>query len=238
MKNKEHAGALLEAKNIGKIYDKRVLFDQLSFSLFPKETVSIRGRSGEGKSTLLHILAGIEAPSSGEIFFKDIPFSKLDCNRLRNRSFGLVFQSFHLMEERDVISNVLFPVEIARWPEPLSKTEWKEKGKELLRRVGLSEKPYQKVATLSGGEKQRVAIARALILDPDILFLDEPTGNLDQETSDEIIHLLFSLFIESYVSSLIIVTHDDELARKTDRQLVLSHGELINALISNKELLN
>ena len=219
--------ALLEAKNIEKTYDGRILFRDLSITIFERETVSIQGRSGEGKSTLLHILSGIEPPSHGTLSFKETPFEQLDLDLIRNRSFGFVFQSFHLLEERNVISNVLLPVEIAKWPSEFSKKEWKERAIVLLSRVGLERNIFQKTNTLSGGEKQRVAIARALIMHPAILFLDEPTGNLDHVTSDEIITLLFSLFEEAVLSSLVIITHDPALAKKTNRHFILREGKLI-----------
>lgn len=215
---------ILEAKNISKRYKDLLLFQKISFSLYPNETIAITGRSGEGKSTLLHILSTLEPPTSGEIYFEGLPTSSYNTDHLRNSSFGFVFQSFHLMDERSVLSNVLFPVEIARWPNLFSKQDWHIRAKQLLTRVGLEGKELQKSSTLSGGEKQRVAIARALILKPKILFLDEPTGNLDTKTAQAIIDLLFSLIDEKEVLSSILVTHDLLLAKKTSRHLILDNG--------------
>ncbi len=217
---------LLRAEEIEKHFSDRLLFQDLSLSLSKGESVSIMGRSGEGKSTLLHILSGIEPPSKGEIFFKDNPFSKLDLNRIRNRSFGFLFQAFHLLDERDVLSNVLTPVIIARWPKDHSKEEWEDKARTLLRRMNIIDLERKRASTLSGGERQRVALARALIMSPEILFLDEPTGNLDKSTADEIISLLFSFFSEGVIQSILLVTHDPALASLCSSQYMLTEGKL------------
>lgn len=222
--------ALLSAQNISKSYqigkEKIHIFDNFSLDIRPREHVSIMGSSGSGKSTLLTLLAGLDFPDSGKILFdkKDITqFSENELASLRRADFGFVFQSFHLMPSLSVIENVRFPLELSGMDPKTIELQ----ALEMLERIGLSHRaqsfPYQ----LSGGEKQRTAIARALIHQPKILFADEPTGNLDEENSDQVLKLLIGLQKE-FGTTLIVVTHEVDIARLADRTLFLEHGKLKN----------
>lgn len=220
--------ALLEAKNIQKIfYTSDIpfeLFRSISLTIFPKDTVSCIGRSGEGKTTLLHILGGIEPASGGTIRVLDKPLHEWNLDTLRNLSFGFVFQSFYLLEDLDVLSNILMPARIAR--KSVSRGSFFfDRACYLIARAGLEDRMSAKAKWLSGGEKQRVAIARALIMDPSIVFADEPTGNLDSITAGLITELLFET-VSSESKALFLVTHQHELASNCKHQYLLHHGIL------------
>lgn len=195
------------------------------------ETVAIMGRSGEGKSTLLHILGTLDSPSGGtlEICGKSATSSNLCL--IRNEHIGFVFQSFHLLEDYTVLQNVLMPARIARKSTSENSPIYIHAEK-LLHQVGLSERMHHFGKQLSGGEKQRVAIARALCNDPDLIFADEPSGNLDRKTAQGIHELLLS-FAKERQKSLIIVTHDQELASLCDTTYILKGGVLIPSIKNN-----
>ncbi len=183
--------------------------------------ISITGPSGSGKSTLLHIMGGLEHPSSGDVIFQGSPLyqrSEEDISYIRNRSFGFVFQFHHLLQDFTALENVMIPALIAG--EGLKTAE--EKAKCLLERFGLGGRLNHKPTKLSGGERQRVAIARALINSPDVLFLDEPTGNLDPEHSQEVLDVIRAL--ESV--SIVIVTHDTGVAKLCENRYNLKNGIL------------
>ena len=185
------------------------------------EAVFLCGASGAGKTTLLYTLAGLETPESGSVEFEGQSLYTMGSDRLtqlRNRRMGFVFQSYFLLPELTALENVLVPAMIGG-KSPV------EKGSELLERVGLSERLHHLPAELSGGEQQRVAIARALINDPAILFADEPTGNLDSHTGEAIIELLLGV-ARSDSRTLVVVTHDEHLARRGDRLLQIEDGRL------------
>jgi lipoprotein-releasing system ATP-binding protein len=218
---------LLSAKEICKsfVYPTRIeILRGISLDLFSGESIAIMGASGEGKSTLLHILGTLEEPTSGKLSIAGRSVLKNPSPLLRNQHIGFVFQSFNLLEDYTVLQNVLMPALIAG----------KEIGKdspafahavELLERVGLKERLHFNSKLLSGGEKQRVALARALCNDPSILLADEPSGNLDHETSS-CIHKLLIESVTTYGKALIVVTHDTELATLCDRRLLLREGVL------------
>jgi len=219
---------LIEATHLSKTFttahEPFTLFSDLSLTIRPHQTISCVGRSGEGKTTLLHILGGIEPASSGTILIEGRPIHE-NTNLLRNRFFGFIFQSFHLLDDHDTLSNVLLPAQIAR--EPLGKTSpYYKRACYLLERVGLSSRIDTKAKFLSGGEKQRVAIARALIMDPHIIFADEPTGNLDSFTAEPVVELLFETIAEEN-KALLLVTHQQDLAKRCDTRYTLSQGSLI-----------
>ena len=193
------------------------LFENISFEVPYNQSLAICGNSGEGKSTLLHILAGFEPASSGEIYFNDKPLSSLNINEFRNKEIGFVFQSFHLLDDLSVIENILLPSQIMAG----KTTATKDRALKLIDKIGLNHRINHPSNLLSGGEKQRVAIARALINKPKLILADEPTGNLDQTTSLQIQNLLFDL-IEIESLSLILVTHDSNLAKRCQHQLNLS----------------
>jgi lipoprotein-releasing system ATP-binding protein len=219
---------LLRAENISKTFingsDVLRLFQNISLSIYPHESISCVGRSGEGKSTLLHILGGLEPATSGTVVALGKPVSSWALGDLRNQFFGFVFQSFHILEEVDVLSNVLLPVRIARKSTRPSSL-YGDRARALISRVGLERHISTKAKYLSGGEKQRVAIARALVMDPAIVFADEPTGNLDSLTAASITELLFeSVALEA--KALFLVTHNEDLAMKCQKRYVLHGGSL------------
>src|SRR5437867_2034187 len=172
------------------------------------ELLALRGASGAGKSTLLHLVGGLDTPNKGEIWFagKNLAgLSRLARAHCRNRSVGFVFQAYHLFPELDALENVCLPARMARTPA----AEAEAHARDLLKRVGLGERMDHKPSELSGGEQQRVAIARALINSPGLILADEPTGNLDSRTGEEIIELLTALWAEQH-ATLIIATHDSK----------------------------
>lgn len=186
------------------------------------ERVAIVGPSGSGKTTLLLLLTGLEQPTSGEVRINGQVLSALDRNAradLRRDAIGIVFQSFHLIPSLTAEENVALPLDIA------GKSDSDRRAREMLARVGLGDRVRHYPAQLSGGEQQRVAIARALVHEPALLVADEPTGNLDERTGESIIELLFSLNRESG-TTLLLVTHDPQLAVRCDRSLRLENGQL------------
>ena len=193
----------------------------VSLEISGGEAVFLCGASGAGKTTLLYTLAGLETPESGTVEFEGSSLYSMGSDRLtqlRNRRMGFVFQSYFLLPELTALENVLVPAMIG------GRTSV-EKGSELLARVGLSERLHHLPSELSGGEQQRVAIARALINDPAILFADEPTGNLDSHTGEAIIELLLGV-ARSDSRTLVVVTHDEHLARRGDRLMRIEDGRL------------
>ena len=186
------------------------------------ETVAVVGVSGSGKSTLLGLLAGLDLPTAGYVQLDQENLNQLDEDgraRLRARLVGFVFQSFQLMPGFTALENVMLPLELAAQPDPA------QTASSLLLRVGLAERMHHYPKQLSGGEQQRVAIARAFSMAPAILFADEPTGNLDADTGENIIELLFELNRE-HGTTLVLVTHDEQLASRCERRLQLHAGSL------------
>ena len=199
------------------------VLDQVSFQLDEGESVALVGASGSGKSTLVHCMAGLDAPQSGTIYFRehsiyDQKSSWLDA--YRKDQIGLIFQHYHLVEELDALNNVLL-ASGSKW----GNAQLQEEAKELLTLLGLSERLHHRPSELSGGEQQRVAIARALINKPSLVLADEPTGNLDAQTGEKVLHYLFQL-VEARGHTLLLVTHDKEVAMKCSRTLSLSEGKI------------
>ncbi|PYF84832.1 putative ABC transport system ATP-binding protein [Marinomonas alcarazii] len=194
----------------------------INMEIKESESVAIVGSSGSGKSTLLGLLAGLDVNTSGDIFLYDQEFSNQSEEEralARGQYVGFVFQSFHLLPSLQAIENVMLPAELK------GDKEARKKAEVLLDKVGLSHRLTHYPNQLSGGEQQRVAIARAFASNPKVLFADEPTGNLDEENGKLIIKLLFDLN-QSQGTTLVMVTHDNELAKMCDRQLVMSAGQL------------
>jgi len=188
------------------------------------EMVAIVGASGVGKSTLLHVLGGLDHPDEGVVTIGDVNLTGMpDANRVafRNRKVGFVFQFHHLLPEFSAIENAEMPMRIARVPLAAARP----RAEELLRRVGLGERLTHRPGMLSGGEQQRVAVARALVMKPDVLFADEPTGNLDEQTADSL-HGLLREMHTAYGLTSIIATHNPRLAQACDRVLRLHDGRL------------
>ena len=189
------------------------------------ETAAIVGTSGSGKSTLLGLLAGLDSPSGGDIYLDDTNIVQLDEDEraiLRSQKVGFVFQSFQLLPALTALENVMLPLELA------GRDDARAMAEDYLARVGLGERLHHYPRTLSGGEQQRVAIARAFAAKPLILFADEPTGNLDTATGAKIVELLFGLN-EEEGTTLVLVTHDNTLADRCQRKLVMTAGQLSEA---------
>jgi putative ABC transport system ATP-binding protein len=198
------------------------ILDDINFTIAPGDSVAVIGASGSGKSTLLGLLAGLDTPSRGRVWLAGVDLNTLDEDGralLRAHRVGFVFQSFQLLSGLTALENVLLPLELA------GQADARRQALDLLERVGIKARARHYPSQLSGGEQQRVAIARAFAGNPDVLFADEPTGNLDQKTGHRIIELLFSLNREQG-TTLILVTHDPELADYCDRVLELDDGRL------------
>ncbi|PZP56411.1 MAG: ABC transporter [Micavibrio aeruginosavorus] len=219
---------LLETQNLGKTYhqgdeDLRILHD-INLQINSGEIVALVGSSGAGKSTLLQMIGLLDKPTTGKIFVSGHDVSDLNDDkrtRLRRNYLGFVYQFHYLQPEFSALENVVIPQMIKEVP----KKEAEEKGRQMLDEMGLSHRYNHRPARLSGGEQQRVAIARALANDPKILMADEPTGNLDPKTSDEVFEMLIKRTREKGIGA-IIATHNMELAKRMDRILEIKGGEL------------
>lgn len=187
------------------------------------ESLAIVGKSGSGKSTLMHIIAGLDNPSSGDVQVNGDSIFKLDTDKWRGQNVGIVFQQFFLQNNDSVLENVALPLKI----HGIGKKDRIKAVKEALEQVGLSDKANNKANDLSGGQKQRVAIARAIVSKPIILVADEPTGNLDSENGQAIANLLFDLN-KTNSSILIMITHDEELAKRCQRVVRLKDGKILS----------
>ncbi len=219
---------LVSAKGVHKTYTlgRRSLevLRGVDLELGRGEFLALQGSSGAGKSTLLHLLGGIDSPSQGEIWLADRNLATLGRGalaRLRNKEVGFIFQAYYLLPELDALENVCLPARMARTPAAQAEA----RGRELLARVGLKERVEHKPYELSGGEQQRVAIARALINEPDLILADEPTGNLDSHTGEEIINLLCALRDEKQ-TTLIMATHDARVAARAPKIIELVDGQI------------
>src|SRR5438093_3979605 len=219
--------ALLAAKGVHKSYllGKRWLdvLRGVDVELGRGDFLALRGASGAGKSTLLHLLGGLDSPNQGEIRLSGRNLATLtrrELARLRNQEVGFIFQAYYLLPELDALENVCLPARMAR----VAACEAEARGRNLLERVGLKERVEHKPYELSGGEQQRVAIARALINEPDLILADEPTGNLDSHTGEEIIELLCSLRTEKQ-TTLIMATHDAKVAARAPKVMELVDGQ-------------
>ncbi len=220
--------ALIALNDISKVYDTvgdglRAL-DGVTLSIDAGEFVSILGPSGSGKSTLLQILGLLDPQSSGTYLFRGEDTCHLTDDalaQLRNTSMGFVFQSFHLLARTTVLENVMLPFAYAQIP----KREWEPRARAMLDRVGMSHRLTHEPSKLSGGERQRVAIARALVLEPDVIFADEPTGNLDSKSGESIMALLTSLHHDG--KTVILITHDRALGLRANRAILIQDGRAI-----------
>lgn len=220
---------VLEAKDLNKSYGSNATkfeaLKHINLQIKKGESIAIIGKSGSGKSTLMHSLALLDKPTSGDILLNNQKVTCLnnkELNQLRNKTFGFVFQQFFMNANDTVFKNISLPLKISG----LSHYQIKNMTQEALKAVGLEEKINSKATNLSGGQKQRVCIARALVNNPDIIFADEPTGNLDSTTGAKIEKLLFDLNKNKGIT-LIMVTHDPELASRCDRQIRIHDGKII-----------
>jgi len=213
---------IIEAKNIHKSFGNLEVLKGVDFSADKAEVVSITGASGAGKTTLLQILGTLSTPDSGSLVIDGTDVTRLGSNELsafRGKRIGFVFQFHHLLPEFNSVENVMIPAVIAG----RSASEARAEAESLLGEMGLSHRLDHKPSELSGGEQQRVAIARALVNHPAVVFADEPTGNLDSKTKDEIHRIFFDLR-DRLGQTIIIVTHDPDLAALCDRSLVMKDG--------------
>ncbi|MGR2751934.1 ABC transporter ATP-binding protein [Agromyces arachidis] len=189
------------------------------------ESLAIVGKSGSGKSTLMHLLALLDRPTTGTVRIEGDDAGAAPAkhvNRLRNERFGFVFQQFFLTAQQSVLENVTLPLLVAG----VAPRERTRRGMAVLEALGLADKAKNKATDLSGGQKQRVVIARALINEPDVIFADEPTGNLDSATGAQVEDILFDLQRERGIT-LVVVTHDDELAARCDRRVTIADGLIV-----------
>lgn len=217
---------MIQAKGIEKSFGPLKVLKGVDLEVGKSEVVSIMGASGAGKTTLLQILGTLSTPDSGTLVIDGTDVLKLKGDALsefRNRKIGFVFQFHHLLPEFTALENVMIPAFIAG----RSKKDAEEAAKSLLSDLGLSERHHHKPSELSGGEQQRVAIARALINNPSVLFADEPSGNLDSKTKEEL-HRLFFELRNKYGQTIVIVTHDPGLAEMCDRSLYMVDGQFVS----------
>ena len=219
---------MIELKNVTKIYGKKknqfVALNDVSLRIPTGVSVAILGKSGSGKSTLMHAISGLDRPQQGQVVIDGQDILKLkqkQVDEFRARKIGFIFQSFFVQGNESVADNVSLPLEIVKMPRGLRES----KINEALKAVDLYEKRKNRAKDLSGGQKQRLAIARAIVGSPQIIFADEPTGNLDSETGAKVEELLFN-YNRQEGATLIIVTHDIDLAKKCDYQILIKDGKI------------
>lgn len=216
---------MISGKKIFKRYGKVEVLKGVDLEINKGEVVSVVGPSGSGKSTLLHILGTLDSADSGEVVMNNVQINSLNGNKLsafRNKHIGFVFQFHHLLPEFTALENVCIP----GWIAGKKKVDVKKEAERLLNMLGLSDRMENKPNQLSGGEQQRVAVARALINRPDIIFADEPTGNLDSANAKEL-HKLFFDLRDKFNQTFLIVTHNEELAQLSDRVLHMKDGKIV-----------
>ena len=219
---------MIELKNVTKIYGKKknqfTALKNVSLTIPTGASVAILGKSGSGKSTLMHAISGLDKPQKGQVIIDGQDILQLKSKRVdefRAKKIGFIFQSFFVQGNESVIDNVSLPLEIARLP----RKKRAHKINAALKAVDLYDKRKNRAKDLSGGQKQRLAIARAIVGDPQIIFADEPTGNLDSETGAKVEELLFGYNKQKGVT-LIVVTHDADLAKKCDYQIIIKDGRV------------
>lgn len=217
---------MLKAENIRKSYDGLEVLKGVDLEVKKGEIVTIVGSSGAGKSTLLHILGTLDMPNEGSVFLHDRLVSTLrgrELSDFRNTHIGFVFQFHHLLPEFTALENICIPGLIAKKE---NKKEISKRAQNLLEILSLADRSGHKPGELSGGEQQRVAVARALINRPDIVFADEPTGNLDSANAKEL-HELFYKLRDEFSQTFVIVTHNEDLAKLSDRELLMKDGKIV-----------
>ena len=218
---------IIEARNLSKKvifnHEEIIILDDINLKVSASSSLSVIGPSGSGKSTLLGILAGLDSPTSGEIYINQEPLHDLSedaRSKIRKESVAFVFQNFELLSGLNALENVMLPLELK------GKKNARDIAEKYLEKVGMQNRLMHYPQQLSGGEQQRVAIARAFACEADVLFCDEPTGNLDSSNSELIANLIFDTFMESS-SALVIVTHDISLASRCDQKIELVDGKVL-----------
>jgi putative ABC transport system ATP-binding protein len=229
------SGPIISVKNVVKIFKTRNVkcraLKGVSLDIYPGEFIAIVGTSGSGKSTLLNLIAGLEKPSAGKVFVKNRPIHKMTEDQLvdfRLKNVGFIFQQFNLMEPLTALENAAFPLMLRGVP----RVKRDKAAGKLLASMGLAEHGSHMPSELSGGQQQRISIARAIITKPPILFADEPTGNLDSHTAEQITDILREI-VNREGATLVMVTHDIEKTKYADRVVHLADGEIIQ--IQNQE---
>ena len=224
---------MIELKNVTKIYGKKknqfTALKNVSLTIPTGASVAILGKSGSGKSTLMHAISGLDRPQQGQVIIDGQDILQLNpkyVDEFRAKKIGFIFQSFFVQGNESVIDNVSLPLEIARLP----RKKRAHKINAALKAVDLYDKRKNRAKDLSGGQKQRLAIARAIVGDPQIIFADEPTGNLDSETGAKVEELLFDYNKQKGVT-LIVVTHDADLAKKCDHQIIIKDGRIEHSTV-------
>ncbi|MEI6897233.1 MAG: lipoprotein-releasing ABC transporter ATP-binding protein LolD [Psychromonas sp.] len=228
MQGKKTPQVLLTCSQLGKTYQdgklSNTVLDKVNLTLYEGELLAIVGSSGSGKSTLLHLLGALDKPSKGHVLYQDADIHQLSDKKQaswRNQHLGFVYQFHHLLSEFSALENVAMPLLIAG----MNIQQAQKKAADMLARVGLEDRIKHRPSELSGGERQRVAIARALINEPKLVLADEPTGNLDARSGENIYQLIKTLNNE-FGTAFVVVTHDQHLANKLDRQLLMVSGIL------------
>ena len=228
---------MIELKNVTKIYGKKknqfTALKNVSLNIPTGASVAILGKSGSGKSTLMHAISGLDRPQHGQVIIDGQDILQLKPKRVdefRAKKIGFIFQSFFVQGNESVVDNVSLPLEIARLP----RKKRAHKINAALKAVDLYDKRKNRAKDLSGGQKQRLAIARAIVGDPQIIFADEPTGNLDSETGDKVEELLFGYNKQKGVT-LIVVTHDVDLAKKCDYQIIIKDGRVEKSTVPEEK---
>lgn len=219
---------MIRIDNISRIYGEGetqvIALNKVSLTIKNNEFVAVMGTSGSGKSTLMSILGCLDTPSSGEYLLSGESIKNIDdedLSQIRNRKIGFIFQTFHLLPRLTALDNVILPLRYS----DVEPEEAKQRGLEMLEKVGLSARWHHKPFEMSGGQRQRVAIARALVNRPQVIFADEPTGNLDSKTSNEIMSLLCNLHEQG--QTIVMVTHEEDIAAYADRMIRMKDGEVI-----------
>jgi putative ABC transport system ATP-binding protein len=220
---------ILRTEHLNKTYgngpEKTIALDNVNLQVMNEKLLAVYGPSGSGKTTLLFLLGGLDRPSSGKIYFDGAEVTNMTeqrLSKLRRNAFGFVFQNYNLVEELTVLENVTLSLMF----EGKSEMEMKERAKQLLQRVGVVEKEGRRPSQLSAGEQQRVAVARAIANHPRLILMDEPTGNLDQENSEELMRLVADL-IHGEGATCILATHNPDIVRQADSKILLKSGRIV-----------
>ncbi|MBN1121826.1 MAG: ABC transporter ATP-binding protein [Anaerolineae bacterium] len=226
---RQHQPELIDLRHIDKAYKTRAgdfyALKDISFTARRGEFITVSGKSGAGKSTLVNMIAGIDHPTSGEVWVDGTRVHTLNENqgaRWRGRNLGVVFQGFQLLPTLTILQNVMLPMALAGFDSPLDR---RERAMYLLEQVDIGEQAHKRPMMLSGGQRQRAAVARALANNPPLILADEPTGNLDSRTADQVFGVLSDLAAQG--TTILLVTHDEELASRTDRIIRLVDGEIV-----------